>query len=92
MKYDAKAFLAGLFLSASVSCPADLTGDWRMWYEERAGIMEYHGGLPRESAEALALAETVEKMRATTGNGRIESTNPYTTTPHENIVTKERRL
>ena len=41
----------------------DLPGDWRVVFEERAAIMEYHGGLPREHAEAEALKETVEKMQ-----------------------------
>ena len=40
----------------------DLPGDWRVWFEERAAIMEYDGGLPRERAEAEALAETVRLM------------------------------
>ncbi|MEZ5792379.1 MAG: hypothetical protein R3D34_16875 [Nitratireductor sp.] len=29
--------------------------DWRALYEERAGIAEFDGGLPRPEAEALAL-------------------------------------
>jgi len=41
----------------------DLPGDWRVWFEERAAIMEYDGGLPREHAEAEALAETVREMQ-----------------------------
>ena len=41
----------------------DLPGDWRVWFEERAAIMEYHGGLPREHAEAEALKETVREMK-----------------------------
>lgn len=41
----------------------DLPGDWRVEFEERAAIKEYHGGLPRERAEAQALAETVRLMR-----------------------------
>ncbi|HAU38881.1 MAG TPA: hypothetical protein DCX07_14350 [Phycisphaerales bacterium] len=41
-----------------------LPGDWRVWFEERAAIKEYDGGLPRERAEAEALAETVRMMRA----------------------------
>jgi len=41
----------------------DLPGDWRVWFEERAAIKEYHGGLPRELAEAQALAETVQQMQ-----------------------------
>ena len=42
----------------------DLPGDWRCVFEERAAIMEYHGDLPRELAEAKALAETVRMMEA----------------------------
>lgn len=37
-------------------------GDWRCVFEERAAIMEYHGELPRELAEAKALEETVRIM------------------------------
>ena len=40
----------------------DLPGDWRCVFEERAAIMEYHGELPRELAEAKALTETVRMM------------------------------
>ena len=40
----------------------DLPGDWRCVFEERAAIMEYHGELPRELAEAKALTETVRLM------------------------------
>ena len=40
----------------------DLDMDWRVEWEERAAIMEYDGGLPRERAEALALAEIVREM------------------------------
>jgi hypothetical protein len=36
--------------------PDDLPGDLRVEFEERAAIMEYEGGLPRERAEAEALA------------------------------------
>ncbi|HUS95375.1 MAG TPA: hypothetical protein VMX97_01405 [Hyphomicrobiaceae bacterium] len=43
--------------------PDDLPGDWRCWFEERAAIMEYDGGLPRERAEAEALAETIRLMQ-----------------------------
>jgi hypothetical protein len=44
------------------SSPADLPLDWRERWEERAAIMEYEGGLPRERAEALALAEISSQM------------------------------
>lgn len=43
--------------------PDDLPGDWRVWFEERAAIREYDGGLPREHAEAEALAETISEMQ-----------------------------
>ena len=61
MKYDAVAFLAGLFRPERCITVADLSGDWRVAYEERAGIMEYHGNLPRREAEQRALAEIAKK-------------------------------
>jgi len=33
--------------------------DYKAFYDERAGIMEFDGGLTREKAEAKALEETV---------------------------------
>jgi len=62
MDFDATAFLAGLFQVARPVCLADLSGDWRDEYEERAAIVEYCGNLPRERAEALALAEIARRM------------------------------
>ena len=73
MKFDALTFLEELFGDGSAkACPTatvlptididDLPGDWRVWFEERAAIMEYHGGLPREYAEAEALKETARLM------------------------------
>ncbi|MFL5329875.1 MAG: hypothetical protein ACJ8C4_13280 [Gemmataceae bacterium] len=41
----------------------DLPDDWRHHYEERAAIMEYDGGLAKEHAEAVAVADTLEAMR-----------------------------
>jgi hypothetical protein len=43
--------------------PADLPGDWRQAWEERAAIREHDGGLPREQAEFLALKEILDQMR-----------------------------
>ena len=73
MTYDALAFLTELFHADSpVDLPdeggesirvEDLDMDWRMVFEERAAIMEYDGGLPRERAEAEALADTIRAMR-----------------------------
>jgi hypothetical protein len=44
--------------------PADLPPDWHLAWDERAGIMEYDGGLPRKRAEAAALTEIQRQMRA----------------------------
>ncbi len=43
--------------------PADLPPDWHYLWDERAAIMEFDGGLPRERAEALALSHVLEEMR-----------------------------
>ena len=63
MDFDAKEFLVGLFAPPVELCPDDLPGDWRVWFEERAAIMEYHGGLPKERAEAEAMREVTRRMR-----------------------------
>jgi len=42
----------------------DLPPDWHFLWDERAAIMEYDGGLPRERAEAEALAAILRLMRA----------------------------
>jgi hypothetical protein len=62
MAYDAMEMLAGLFGPAGRPGPAYVPDELRMAYEERAGIMEYHGGLPRRRAERLALEETQRMM------------------------------
>src|SRR5262245_22490124 len=43
--------------------PADLPADWHFLWDERSAIMEFDGGLPRERAEALALADVLRQMR-----------------------------
>ena len=43
--------------------PADLPPDWHFLWDERAAITEYDGGLSRERAEALALADVLQQMR-----------------------------
>ena len=48
----------------SYGAPDDLPPDWRIEWEERAAIREYDGGQAREHAEAEALQEIVERMRA----------------------------
>src|SRR6516225_7985186 len=42
--------------------PADLPADWHFVWDERAAIMEYDSGLPRERAEALALLDMLQQM------------------------------
>lgn len=66
MSYNAADFLAELFAPApaeAVIQVEDLDADWRVWFEERAAIIEYDGGLPRELAEAMALVKTIRLMR-----------------------------
>jgi hypothetical protein len=41
----------------------DLDPDWRVEWEERAAIIECDGSLPREHAEALALADIIARIR-----------------------------
>jgi hypothetical protein len=40
----------------------DLDPEWRVEWEERAAIMEYDGGLPRERAEAAALSYIIDRL------------------------------
>jgi hypothetical protein len=66
MSYNALDFLTRLYAPDLVEGEVrveDLDADWRVWFEERAAIMEYDGGLPRERAEAMALTETIRLMR-----------------------------
>jgi hypothetical protein len=48
---------------AGAMTPDQLPADWHLLWDERAAIREYDGGLPRERAEALALAEIIALMR-----------------------------
>jgi hypothetical protein len=41
----------------------DLDPEWRVEWEERAAIMEFEGGLPRERAEAGALSDIAARIR-----------------------------
>ncbi len=66
MRYDAVAFLEGLFKPAPDLTPDDLPPEWREVYEERAAIREYDGGAPRELAEHFALLDVIELMRTNT--------------------------
>ncbi len=53
----------------------DLPAEWRLEFEERAAIREFDGGQAREHAEAEALRETVERMKAA-GEYQLCSTSP----------------
>ncbi len=68
---DARKFLEGLTaepapepvpLSNSQIQSSDLPVEWWQLWDERAAIMEYDGKLPRERAEALALADILNQM------------------------------
>jgi hypothetical protein len=66
MRYDAVAFLEGLFDPAPSLTPDELPPEWRELYEERAAILGYDGGATRELAEHCALSEVLGLMK--TGN------------------------
>ena len=73
MSYDAVEFLCGLYRPdpaeavepdpAQALTPGDLPVEWWELWDERAAIMEFDGNMPRERAEALALADIVERMK-----------------------------
>jgi hypothetical protein len=41
----------------------DLPLEWHFAWDERAAIMQFDGGMPRERAEAMALQVVLEQMR-----------------------------
>jgi hypothetical protein len=47
--------------------PSDLPLEWHFAWDERAAIMEFDSGIPRERAEALALEDVLEQMRRAGG-------------------------
>lgn len=53
---------------------SDLSADWHFEWDERAAIMEYEGGLPRERAEALALADVLARMQGLPRPKSVEGT------------------
>lgn len=61
MNFNATMFLAGLFKPVARIAPCDLSDDLRFEYEERAGIMEYCGGLPRQRAEIEAMKDIIRQ-------------------------------
>jgi hypothetical protein len=74
MIFDAVMFLEELFRQPDSAAPLappaapgigpeNLPADWRVEWEERAAIMEYDGGLPRERAEAVALTDILRQLQ-----------------------------
>ncbi len=44
--------------------PDELPPEWHLAWDERAAIMEYDAGLPRERAEALALRDILAQINS----------------------------
>ncbi len=58
-----RALRAGEVLGTShLTSVEELPVEWRVEYEERAAILEYDGGLPREQADKQALREIQERI------------------------------
>ena len=47
--------------------------DWQVYFDERAGIAEFDGGLPRERSEALAFACCAAEWSSSHKSGRAEA-------------------
>ncbi|MBN2138296.1 MAG: hypothetical protein JW720_10860 [Sedimentisphaerales bacterium] len=62
MNYDAKIFLGSLF---GIQVCEDLPPKWAEEYEERAGVLEFDGCLPRKQAETQALKEITARNKNT---------------------------
>ena len=91
MTFDAVAFLTGLFAPTAPSdggpaaprvsgidvaaTPQDLPPAWHFAWDERAAILEFDAGLPRERAEALALEDVLEQVRRARVNRHNDTCN-----------------
>ena len=58
-----RALRAGNRPDDGIIGPDRLPMEWRIEYEERAGILEYDGGLSREDADKQALEEILERIK-----------------------------
>src|SRR5262245_33445517 len=56
-----------LAILTTTPTPADLPADWHFRWDERAAVLEFDGGLPRERAEAVALVEVLREMERAGG-------------------------
>ena len=68
MHFDVIEYLNNLVISQiadieDITSVFDLPMDWRIEYEERAGIMQYDGGLSREEADKRAFSEILERIK-----------------------------
>ena len=55
-------------IGAMINSPGDLPVDWRIDFEERAAILQWDGGLPRQEADIQALAEILARIEAMDGD------------------------
>ena len=62
MAYDVVMFLENLCQTSRLFQAKELPERWREWYEERAAILEYDGGLTRAEADSQALREIAERI------------------------------
>ena len=61
--FDRCGFKKRLYIyTATDDMPNILTPDEREFYEERAAVMEYEGGLPRAEAENLAFERRIARF------------------------------
>ena len=60
MSFDAKEFLQSLF---ETQISGLLPPEWMEEYEERAGILEFDGGLAHQRAEGQALRELAKRIK-----------------------------
>jgi hypothetical protein len=56
-----------------VVSPSDLPPDLYELWQERAGIRQFDGGLPREQAEALALTDVLGQADPPARNGNADA-------------------
>ena|SRR5687768_13192762 len=51
--------VAGLATVAGQAAKNNDPADWQAYFDERAGVREFDGEIPRDEAEALALQDTI---------------------------------
>jgi hypothetical protein len=61
--------VARLATVAGQTAENDDSADWQAYFDERAGIREFDGEMPRDEAEALALQDTIAALGPRPTNG-----------------------